>query len=189
MSLICIVFFLSVCFVKSKVRIWRLTMCRWSKGKRPPSAAEWRTTTTLSSSCSTQTDRPSTSKTLDVSAAASDATWAILSETLSERWLKKPTLRPLSMEKSLFRSQSNRMGRVVWNGNQIILQLWLFGFLFHAKHISSRIHECVFFIRMYVLQSWSCFDRSGHFHKYFFPYSIYTLYTCSIFRDIWQYSA
>lgn len=61
--------FVSACVLQLIVRTWRLTTCRWSRGKWAPSAVEWRTTTTLSSSCWTRTDRPSTSETLDVSAA------------------------------------------------------------------------------------------------------------------------
>ncbi len=58
-----------MCFsgLQRRVRTWWRIMSRWSRARWPSSAAGWKTTTTLSSSCSTPTDRPSTSETLDVS--------------------------------------------------------------------------------------------------------------------------
>lgn len=53
--------------LQCRVRTWWRIMSQSSRARRPSSAAGWKTTTTPSSSCSTLTDRPSTSETLDVS--------------------------------------------------------------------------------------------------------------------------
>lgn len=61
----------SLSWLQCRVRTWWRIMSQWSRVRRPSSAAEWKTTTTPSSNCSTPTDRPSTSETLDVSSADS----------------------------------------------------------------------------------------------------------------------